>query len=76
MKLNLPDEIMQRAEVTVQELRLSLAIQLYADRRLDYDDACQLAEVVPAIMNRELIGRDLSVLIYPKVELLQRRQAG
>lgn len=75
MKLELPDEIIHRAEVTVRELRMSLAIQLYADHRIDYHDACRLAEVVPAVLDRELSQRDISILRYPPLPQ-QRRRAG
>jgi predicted HTH domain antitoxin len=74
MKLELPDEVIRRAEVTTRELRLLLAVQLYADHRIDYHDACRLAEVVPSILDKELSLRNISVLRYPKIS--RRRKAG
>ncbi len=66
MKLELPDDIIHRAEVTVRELRLGLAIQLYTDHRINHEDACQLAGIAPNVFNRELTERDIGVHVYPK----------
>jgi predicted HTH domain antitoxin len=76
MKLELPDDVIQNAEITVRELRMSLAVQLYADHRIDYHDACRLAEVVPAVLDLELTERNISVLRYPKAYSYRRRKAG
>ena len=67
MKLELPEDIIHRAEVTVRELRLMLAIQLYVDHRINHQDACQLAGIVPNVFSRELTERDISVHVYPDV---------
>ncbi len=75
MKLELSDDVIHRAEVTMRELRLLVAVQLYADRRIDYHDACQLAEVVPAVLDRELTARNISILRYPPI-FRQHRKAG
>ncbi|MBN1555172.1 MAG: UPF0175 family protein [Phycisphaerae bacterium] len=75
MKLELPDEVIHRAEVTVRELRLLLAVQLYTDHRIDYHDACRLAEVLPAILDQELTRRGISILRYPPIPQ-QFRKAG
>jgi len=75
MKLELPEEVIRRAEASSRELRLLLAVQLYADRRIDYHDACRLAEVVPAILDQELSLRNISILRYPP-RAKQQRKAG
>lgn len=75
MKLELPDEVIHRAEVTVRELRLLLAVQLYAENRIDYHDACRLAEVVPTLLDRELSLRNISVLRYPPLPRKKHRAA-
>ncbi|MBN1943630.1 MAG: hypothetical protein JW849_10090 [Phycisphaerae bacterium] len=75
MKLELSDEVIHRAEVTAKELRLLLAVQLYADHQIDYHDACRLAEVVPAVLDREMTRRGVSVLCYPP-PMRQLRKAG
>jgi predicted HTH domain antitoxin len=75
MKLELPEEVIRRAEITARELRLLLAVQLYADHRIDYHDACRMAEVVPAILDRELSLRNISILRYPPLGN-RRRMAG
>ena len=65
MKLDVPDEIVRRAEANQIELRLALALQLYSDNRIDYSDACTLADVPDAIFNCELLKRHISVQKYP-----------
>ena len=65
MKLELPDEVVTRAEISARELRLALATQLYAEHRINHDDACLLAGVLPGVLNRELIERDICVIRYP-----------
>ena len=75
MKLDLSDDVIHRAEVTARELRLLLAVQLYAENRIDYHDACQLAEIVPALLDRELTLRNISILRYPPLPK-QHRKAG
>lgn len=65
MELQLPDDILRRAEASTVDLRIALAIQLYADNRIDYADACRLSSVAPAVFNRELISRALSIQPYP-----------
>ena len=54
--------------LTQREARLCLAVQLYSDRRLAFMDACELASVLPDVFKRELISRDLSVIVYPELE--------
>jgi predicted HTH domain antitoxin len=65
MNLELPDDIMRRAEASQLDVRVALAVQLYADNRLDYDDARRLADVCEAVFNRELLTRKISVQKYP-----------
>jgi len=42
MKLELSDEVIIRAEISARELRLALATQLYAEHRIDHNDACKI----------------------------------
>lgn len=76
MKLELSDEVILRAEISARELRLALATQLYSEHRIDHDDACLLAGVLPGVMNRELTERDISVIRYPKLNTRQKSKAG
>ncbi len=77
MKLELPDDILLGAETTNQELRMALALQLYSDGRVDYADACRLAEVAPGIFDRELAGRDISIIRFPPLSTWrEKRRAG
>jgi predicted HTH domain antitoxin len=74
MHLTLPDEILCKACVTKPEVALLVAIELYGERRIDYHDACILADVTPATMNRELAQRNMTIQITPPAGRL--RQAG
>jgi predicted HTH domain antitoxin len=77
MRLELLDEIVNRAEATEADLLLALAIQFYADNRIDHTDACRLAGVPAAVFNRELLERALGVQQYPAFGLgrIGRRKA-
>ena len=76
MKLNLPDDIVARAELSQYDARLALAIQLYADNRIDHADACRLADIPPAALNSALLRTGLSLQQYPVHSLIDRRTAG
>lgn len=78
MLLELPDDIVCRAEANATELRVALAAQLYADNRIDYADACELAALSKEQFNAELILRHLSIQKYPPKMLRPRprRSAG
>jgi predicted HTH domain antitoxin len=76
MRLNLPDDILLRGEANATDCRLILAVGLYADRRIDYADACKLAQVTPAILSRELIHRGITIQQYPAIAGRTRRSAG
>jgi predicted HTH domain antitoxin len=65
MRVNVPDDIARRAEAGAAELRVALAIQLYADNRIDHADACRLARLRPSAFNRELLARGIGVQQYP-----------
>jgi predicted HTH domain antitoxin len=77
MKLTIPDDIVLRAEVGEGDLRIALALQLYADNRLDHADACRLAQLTTGQLNEELLRAGLSIQQYPRVSIApQRRSAG
>ncbi len=66
VKLDVPDDIVRRAEATALELHIALAVQLYADNRIDHRDACQLSGLSEALFNREALTRNLpSTTIRP-----------
>lgn len=65
MKLDVPDDIIRRAEATALELHIALAVQLYADNRIDFRDACRLAGLSDALFTRELLSRHISLQQYP-----------
>lgn len=66
MELHIADDIARRAELGASELLTALAVQLYAENQLDYDDACKLSTLPPAMFNRELLDRQLSIQQYPR----------
>ncbi|HUT61985.1 MAG TPA: UPF0175 family protein [Phycisphaerae bacterium] len=75
MRLDVPDDIVQLAEANAGDLMLALAIQLYADNRIDHADACRLARLSNAQLNCELVERGISIHMYPPI-FRPRRQAG
>jgi predicted HTH domain antitoxin len=75
MNLTIPDDIVHRAEAGGGELLLALAIQLYADNRIDHADACRLAGASRADFNREIVTRGISIHMYPAISH-RRRKAG
>ena len=77
MQLDVPDEIVRRAEANAGDLLLAIAITLYADNRIDYADACELAGVPSAVLDAELLRWALGVQQYPAVALQhkERRKA-
>ena len=55
MKIEIPDDIVYRAEASALELRVALAVQLYSDNRIDHRDACRLAGVSETVF-RDAVG--------------------
>lgn len=76
MHLELPEDIVRRAETNTVELLSILAIQLYADNRLDYADALRLSGLAPPVFNQELIVRALSIQQYQSRQNALRHTAG
>lgn len=74
MDLHIPDDIARTAEVNAGDIRLAVAIQLYADNRIDHADACRLCGLPDGAFNRELLQRAISVQQYPPPRA--RRPAG
>ncbi len=71
MQLEIPDDIVRAAETNAVELSIYLAVQLYADNRIDHSDACRLAGLPSAALNRELLSRAMGIQQYPAL----RREA-
>jgi len=61
MQLSVPDDILISAEANEADLRIALAIQLYADNRIEHRDACRLAGLSPSAMNAELLRRGITI---------------
>ena len=72
MQIDVPDDMVYRAEVNATDLHIALAVQLYADNRIDYVDACSLSGLSDGQFKQELLARRLSLQQYPVV----RRSAG
>jgi len=75
MKLELPNDILRRAEVNTADVLVAVAIQFYADNRIDYDDAVRLSGLSPATFSRELVTRGLVVQQYLRRGARRARQA-
>jgi len=65
MRLRIPDDIVCRAEAAESDLLLAVALQFYADNRIDHADACRLSGLSPTEFNHELARRGLSIQQYP-----------
>ncbi len=61
MKLEVPNYIVRQAEMTKSELRLALAIQLYADNRIGHADALRLSGMAERAFDSELLSRGISI---------------
>ena len=70
-----PDEVLRKAQANAGDVLLAVAVEFYADNRIEYEDALRLAAVAPIELNRELVRRGISLQLYPNAEL-SRRQAG
>ncbi|MBT3198928.1 MAG: hypothetical protein HN350_03340 [Phycisphaerales bacterium] len=64
MKYNIPDDIMLRAQANSADVNMAIAVEFYADNRIDHADACRLANTTPERFNRELLHRGLGIQIY------------
>ena len=77
MRLEIPDDILQRAEANAADLYVALAVQLYAENRIDHEDACRLSGLSPAAFSHEALLRALSIQQYPHaLGASRRREAG
>jgi len=76
MKLEIPDDIVERGQLGATDVRLALAVQLYAENRLDHTDACRLAGVSARQFNQDLLRLGLGVQQYPVGRRSRRRSAG
>jgi len=72
MQIDFPDEILLRAEANQIDVRIALAVQFYADNRIDYADACRLCQLTPETFNHELLRRGMTVQQYPPIGLERR----
>lgn len=61
MKLEVPNYIVQQAEMTRAEFRLALAIQLYADNRIDHAHGLRLSGMAERLFDGELLSRGISI---------------
>jgi predicted HTH domain antitoxin len=76
LHVELPMDVVHEAELTVGEARLALAIQLYADGRIDHAQARRVADVRAGVLDRALAARNLSVVVYPMIAPWRQRRAG
>lgn len=72
MHVEVPDELLRKAQANAGDVLLAIAVQFYADNRIDYEDALRLAAVAPIELNRELVCRGISLQLYPNSQLLCR----
>lgn len=65
MLIEVPDDIVRRAQVNEFDLKIALAVELYADNRIDHADACRLTGLSVDEFSRELMDRAICVHQYP-----------
>jgi predicted HTH domain antitoxin len=75
VNLELSDQLLREAEITEADVRLAVAVQLYADRRICFEDACRLGGLEASLLQRELIRRNISVLTTSEPLGRRERQA-
>jgi len=73
MQFRIPDDIVIKAQANLTDISMAVAVEFYADNRIDHADACRLADTTPERLNRELLRRGLGIQIYSPAN--QRRPA-
>ena len=73
MQFWIPDDIVIKAQANITDISMAVAVEFYADNRIDYADACRLADASTERFNRELLRRGLGIQIYSPTQ--QRRPA-
>ncbi len=76
MQFRIPDDIAIKAEANLSDVTMAVAIEFYADNRIDHADACRLAQVTPEQFNRELLQRGLGIQISSPQQRRAHRTAG
>ena len=75
MHVEVPDELLRKAQANTGDVLLAVAVQFYADNRIEYEDALRLSAVAPIELNRELVRRGICLQLYPNTQS-SRRHAG
>ena len=73
MQFLIPDDIVLKAQANRTDIGMAVAVEFYADNRIDHADACRLANTTPERFNRELLRRGLGIQIYSPIN--ERRPA-
>ena len=73
MQFRIPDDIVIKAQANISDISMAVAVEFYADNRIDHADACRLAGASSEQFNRELLRRGLGIQIYSSAQ--QRRPA-
>ena len=64
MQFRIPDDIVIKAQANITDISMAVAVEFYADNRIDHADACRLASASAERFNRELLRRGLGIQIY------------
>jgi predicted HTH domain antitoxin len=64
MQFRIPDDIVIKAQANLTDISMAVAVEFYADNRIDHTDACRLANTSSERFNRELVRRGLGIQIY------------
>ena len=75
MRINIPDDIVRRAEANASDLLVAMAVTLYVDNRLDHADAARMCKLSLPKFSDELLARGIVVQQYPEIHSAQRQTA-
>ena len=68
MQFRIPDDIVIKAQANISDISMAVAVEFYADNRIDHADACRLAGATSEQFNRELLRRGLGIQIYSSAQ--------
>ncbi|MBL7220872.1 MAG: UPF0175 family protein [Phycisphaerae bacterium] len=68
MQFRIPDDIVIKAQANLTDVSMAVAVEFYADNRIDHADACRLAGATSEQFNRELLRRGLGIQIYSSTQ--------
>ena len=62
MQFRIPDDIVIKAQANITDISMAVAVEFYADNRIDHADACRLASASAERLPEKTIGNDRGML--------------